>query len=469
MGYKKFSMGENHRDSRNDIEKNKIQSNKYVQATQNTQSNMPNIPNQANQANQPNMLNQLNKPNIYTASDNNKTPPVDNLKSVSEPLFVKSISEIEIKDAFENDQMQKLKPKKHKFPVTALAFIGLCGISTIIFAFTPIPKTVETPLKSLAAFFTGYAYSHEALWISNSNPSDTEQINSGFTAGAEAPSNQENNLSSNAENNDSSGFNTEVSSNPISLASSNMTRISNETQYTISIPELLNEPYPIASVSTHEYSDEASVEVFSQCPPEVLIIHTHGTESYSDTAQTNFRTQDKNKNVVAVGTKLADALAEKGIVSIHCEEMFDAESYIKAYSNSFSAVSEYLEEYPSIKYVIDLHRDAISDPGGGYAKLLTDVNGTSCAQLMLVVGTDEAGAQHPGWKNNLRTAFEIQEKICEKYPDLMRSVNLRRASFNQQLSPGYFILEAGNCGNTIDETMESIQLFAECFSEVVVG
>ena len=104
MGYKKFSMGENHRDSRNDIEKNKIQSNKYVQSTQNTQSNMPNIPNQANQPNQPNMLNQLNKPNIYTASDNNKTPPVDNLKSVSEPLFVKSISEIEIKDAFENDQ-----------------------------------------------------------------------------------------------------------------------------------------------------------------------------------------------------------------------------------------------------------------------------------------------------------------------------------------------------------------------------
>ena len=148
--------------------------------------------------------------------------------------------------------------------------------------------------------------------------------------------------------------------------------------------------------------------------------------------------------------------------------MFDASSYIKAYSNSFSAVNEYLSQYPSIKYVIDLHRDAIPDSNGkGYARLISNIDGTEHAQLMFVIGTDEAGATHPGWKSNLRTALEIQKNMCERYPDIMRSINLRKASFNQQLSPGYFILEAGNCENSIEEAFRSAELFAKIFADTI--
>ena len=250
----------------------------------------------------------------------------------------------------------------------------------------------------------------------------------------------------------------------LSASFSSLSVISNETSYDVDIGELLKSDFPI----NNSYNDDF-ISVFAQeSAPQVLIIHTHGTESYNDCANSNYRSIDKTKNVVAQGKLLAEHLENSGIKTIHCEEMFDENSYIKAYSNSRSAVSEYLLQYPSIKYVIDLHRDAIpSADGTGYAHLCTTIDEKSHAQLMLVVGTDEAGADHPSWRKNLRTAFEVQKAVCEQYPTLMRSVNLRRASFNQQLSVGYFILEAGNCANDFDETARSIKLFAQCFAKVV--
>jgi stage II sporulation protein P len=145
--------------------------------------------------------------------------------------------------------------------------------------------------------------------------------------------------------------------------------------------------------------------------------------------------------------------------------MFDAQSYIKAYSNSYSAVSQYLTEYPSIKYVIDLHRDAIADGNGGYKKLTVQLGEKTATQMMFVVGTDEAGASHPEWTKNLRVVMGIQNELSKKYPTLMRPVNLRKASFNQQLCPGYFILEVGGCGDSLDEAKNSAIMFAQVFAD----
>ncbi len=247
------------------------------------------------------------------------------------------------------------------------------------------------------------------------------------------------------------------------LSASNLSKISNETEYTIDINELIEKKQAKSSPAISNSESEA---VFGGFSPQVLIIHTHGTECYSDTDDTSYRSSNTDKNVVHVGKHLFDTLSKKGISAIHCSEMFDKDSYINAYRNSFLAVNEYLKKYPSIKYVVDLHRDAVQNDSGKYSKVLTSGGN---AQLMFVVGTNEAGANHPEWKENLACAYELQTLVCEQHPDLMRPIYLRKASFNQQLLDGYFILEAGSCANTLDEVLPSVEAFGEVLAKKLKG
>lgn len=232
--------------------------------------------------------------------------------------------------------------------------------------------------------------------------------------------------------------------------------LSNQTSYNVDLDSI--------DISLLPFSFSAVDE-----QPVVLIIHTHGTEAYLPdginyySPDTTFRSNDITENVVSVGKVIADALNEAGIPTIHDTTMYDAESYNSAYTNSRNAAKEWLEKYPSIKCIIDVHRDAIVDADGNNVKPVFTLDGTSAAQLMLVVGTNDAGANHPGWKGNLTFAAMLQQQANTYYPGLMRPINLRRASFNQQLAPGSFLLEVGSCANTVTEARLAAQCFASAF------
>ena len=43
--------------------------------------------------------------------------------------------------------------------------------------------------------------------------------------------------------------------------------------------------------------------------------------------------------------------------------------------------------------------------------------------MMFVVGTDEAGAIHPGWRDNLGLAVRLQTALNREHPNLMRDRN----------------------------------------------
>lgn len=207
--------------------------------------------------------------------------------------------------------------------------------------------------------------------------------------------------------------------------------------------------------------------------PAVLIVHTHGTESYLSagvdyyTAGENFRSEDQSKNVVGVGTVLAQELEKRGIATVHDTTMHDKNNFSASYSNSRKAVTNILAKYPSIKYVIDLHRDAVFTAKGVNQKPVTKIDGKEVAQIMLVVGTNQGGANHPNWKKNLTVAVALQSIINEDYPTLARPLCLRSASFNQQLSLGSFLIEVGSCGNTVEEAKNAVKLFASAFAEMI--
>lgn len=201
----------------------------------------------------------------------------------------------------------------------------------------------------------------------------------------------------------------------------------------------------------------------------VLIIHTHGTESYSDNGHSvseneDFRTDSSEDNVIAVGKAFAEILEEKGIKAIHCTEMFDRESYINAYNRSAEAVKEYMKKYPEISYVLDIHRDAVIRSDGTVVR--SDGNGA--AQLMIVCGTDEMGADFPRWRENFAFGREYQQRLFENDPYMVRHMNLRSASFNQQLCERYLLLEVGTCGNTLDEAKKSATTAASVFADMLL-
>ena len=254
----------------------------------------------------------------------------------------------------------------------------------------------------------------------------------------------------------------------VDLAAEGSPGVINETNYSPDYEALSKREsaIPAAGELYGEYGDGE---------PLVLIVHTHGTESYSPdgaveySSADTFRSLDPEEGVVAVGETVRAILAERGIGVIHCTSMFDAYDFSSAYASSGEAVARIVSEYPSVRYVLDVHRDALITAEGENLRPVTKTAQGDAAQIMIVVGTDGAGADHPGWEDNFALALKVQEKVAGVSPRLMRSIDLRRESFNQQLAPGSLLIEAGAAANSLGEAQRAAAIFASAFADAVLG
>ena len=199
--------------------------------------------------------------------------------------------------------------------------------------------------------------------------------------------------------------------------------------------------------------------------PTVLILHTHTTESYTKQGETyketsSWRTLDENYNMLSIGRKVAEILESSGIRTMQDTTLHDYPSYSGSYNHARKSIAAYLEEYPSIRLVLDLHRDA-SGSNRNQMRTEATVEGQPSAQLMLVMGTSASGLKHPDWEQNLALGLKLQAQ-CERIaPGIMRYVNLRAQRFNQDLSPGALLIEVGAAGNTHPEALRAVEVLAE--------
>lgn len=238
--------------------------------------------------------------------------------------------------------------------------------------------------------------------------------------------------------------------------------ILNRTNYAVDLDDYVTRRYPV-------YLSAAAKE----SEPIVLILHTHGSEGYLPAGvdyylpENNFRSKNPEETVVSVGDAIAETLESLGIPVLHDRRMHDSEDFSNAYAESRAAAREAIAAHPSIRYILDVHRDSIFTQSNICEKTLTEIDGKQTAQLMLVVGTDQDGAAHPNWRQNLTVATHLQELLNTMYPTLARPINLRSSAFNQALSPGALLLEVGSCGNTIEEAREAGRLFAVSFASLL--
>ncbi len=212
---------------------------------------------------------------------------------------------------------------------------------------------------------------------------------------------------------------------------------------------------------------QGTVDVALGEGPQILIVHTHGSEAYSQTdgeryeESDPYRTTDCTHNVVKVGEEIATVFRAHGFQVIHDTSLFDYPAYNGAYDRSQAAVKQWLEEYPTIKIVLDVHRDALVGKEGQVYKLVSEEAGSKVAQVMLVVGTDGSGAEHPRWKDNLAFAVKLQQGLTRGYTSLARPIVLRSSRYNQQLLPGSLLVEVGGHGNSLTEAIDGARLWAD--------
>lgn len=232
--------------------------------------------------------------------------------------------------------------------------------------------------------------------------------------------------------------------------------INNATAYGVDIDALCGEEMPF-SINPEE--------------PSVLVIHTHTTECYNGDAMSGEteRTTDEEKNMIAVGNVICGILEENGIKTIHDTTVHDYPSYQSAYTRTLTTINANLNSYPSIKVVLDVHRDAFVYSDGSKLRVSCDQNGTETARVMIVVGTDSMGLSHPNWRGNLTFAAKIQNASEIMYPGLMRPIDLRKERFNMHAAPGSLILEVGSNGNTLAEALEGGASVARAISAVLLN
>lgn len=207
--------------------------------------------------------------------------------------------------------------------------------------------------------------------------------------------------------------------------------------------------------------------------PQILILHTHGSEAYTPAEEPDIlwsgdhRTTDSRYSVIRVGDEMANTLSAAGISVLHDRTLYDYPEYSGAYDRSLAAIQRYLEQYPSISFILDVHRDAIDDGSGNQYKLVAESGGM--AQLSLVIGTDGGGLEHPSWTENLRLAAALQERLLESQPTLMRPILLRNSRYNQHATTGSLLVEVGAAGNSPEEAILAGQFFAQELANMLLG
>lgn len=214
---------------------------------------------------------------------------------------------------------------------------------------------------------------------------------------------------------------------------------------------------------------------FSPEEPVVLILHTHAQEGYRTDGTPYLTggigdaiyTEDRASGVVAVGEVLCRELMRGGVPAIHCTDLHGEGGTLRgAYDGAAECIRRYMEEYPSIAYVIDLHRDSVLSADGACLRTLSE---SGSAQIMAVVGSDGGGEACPAWRENLGLALTLSECLNAASAGVSRPVLLRNATYNQEIAPHSLLLEIGSAGNTVTEAKSAAVLVGKVLAELLCG
>lgn len=220
---------------------------------------------------------------------------------------------------------------------------------------------------------------------------------------------------------------------------------------------------------------QPKIKIKADAKPEVLIMHTHATEGYQATELDYFdkadttRTTDNTKNTTRVGDEIEKQLIEAGIGVIHDRTLHDYPSYNGAYERSAVTVKRILKENPSIKVVLDVHRDAIQPDANTMIAPVTTINGKKSAQVMIISGCDDGKMNMPNYMENLKFSAALQRQMEADYKTLARPILFDYRKYNQNLTTGSILLEMGGHANTLEEAIYCGELVGKSLAKTLLS
>ena len=216
----------------------------------------------------------------------------------------------------------------------------------------------------------------------------------------------------------------------------------------------------------------SDLTIYDKSQPTVLIYHSHTTEAYSllDTGyyiSSDARSNNSARNMVRVGDDLTAYLEKQGFNVIHDRTIHDKD-YTKSYDNSRVTIEKYLEQYPSIEVTIDVHRDDITYSNKTKVKPTAKINGKKAARMMIISGCEYNRVKNfPDWEENLKFDLQVQNKVNQLYPGLMRPILFSERKYNMYETHYSFLLEVGTDANTLDEACYSARLFGNALGQLL--
>lgn len=209
--------------------------------------------------------------------------------------------------------------------------------------------------------------------------------------------------------------------------------------------------------------------------PQVLIMHSHTTESFEPYTRDfyddsfNSRSTDPSKNIVAVGDKITKELEKSGISVIHDKTIHDYPTYTGAYQRSEQTVKKILKQYPSIKMVFDVHRDAIQKEDKTRVAPTCVIGDKQAAQIMIISGCDDGTMNMPNYLYNFRLACGLQQQIESDNNGITRPVLFDYRKYNQHLTTGSLLIEVGSSANSFDEVLYTGELVGKSLAKYILN
>ncbi len=206
--------------------------------------------------------------------------------------------------------------------------------------------------------------------------------------------------------------------------------------------------------------------------PQILIYHTHATESFEPYARDYYdssfscKTTERDKNIISVGDKICEQLDNAGIAYIHDTLVHDYPSYDAAYQSSRAAVQEILAQYPSIKICLDVHRDAIEREDGTRIAPIAEIEGREAAQIMIISCADDGSGALPDFTDNFSFACVLQSALESDWQGLTRPILFDTRFYNQDLTTGSLLIEVGSHANSLDQAQYSGELIGKTLAEL---
>ena len=204
--------------------------------------------------------------------------------------------------------------------------------------------------------------------------------------------------------------------------------------------------------------------------PLVLIYHTHGSEKYR-------KINGKEGSVIEVGKKLKKELEDiYGIKTIHDESVYDMVDgkldRNAAYDFAGDSVETTLKKNPSVKVVIDLHRDSVENS----IHLSTKIHGKPTAQIMFFNGVSRLAKKgeigylyNPNKEGNLAFSLQMQLLCGKYYPNLTRKIYIKGYRYNLHLAKRAMLVEVGAQNNTVEEAKNAMSPLAEMLYRLLSG